>query len=101
MAQSRDAWREYRKYRRLLVWGVLAGLALFAGGILLARSWHSARPFYVGLALLVGALAWTSVPLAEFPCPRCGEPFSHRGRARNLFARRCLHCQHPKWSDPA
>ena len=50
----------------------------------------------MGLGLCVGIIAWGSGPLAEFPCPKCGEPFGHRGRSRQLFTRKCLHCQHPR-----
>jgi hypothetical protein len=98
MAQPLDPWQDYRHRRRLLLWAVLAGLALFGAGLHLARTRHSAKPFYVGLALLTGLCAWGTTPLAEFPCPRCGEPFSSRGRRRNLFTRKCLHCQYPKGS---
>jgi predicted RNA-binding Zn-ribbon protein involved in translation (DUF1610 family) len=95
-----DPWQDYRQRRRLMLWAFLAGLALFGLGCFLARNWHSARPFYVGLAVFVGVIAWSTVPLAEFPCPKCGETFNYRGRTRNLFSRKCLHCQHPRWSNP-
>ncbi|MDR3670848.1 MAG: hypothetical protein P4L36_08390 [Holophaga sp.] len=98
MSQPIDAWQEYRHRRRVLFLALLAGVALFGGGLHLARTRHSAKPFYVGLALLVGMTAWGSTPLVEFPCPKCGEPFSYRGRSRNLFTRKCMNCQHPKWA---
>ena len=97
MTQRPDAWKEYRQRRRLLLWAALVGAAVFAWCIHLARAQHSVSPFYVGLAVFVGAIAWATVPLSEFECPNCGEAFHHRGRSRNLFARRCLHCQHRKF----
>lgn len=92
-----DPWKEYRRRRRMLLWAALAGLALFAACFRLAQVRHAAGPFYVGLALFVGAVAWAAIPLAEFICPNCGETFACRGKGRNLFTRVCLHCQHPKW----
>ena len=70
---------------------------MFAACLRLAQVRHAAGPFYGGLALFVGAVAWASIPLAEFICPNCGETFACRGKGRNLFTRACLHCQHPKW----
>jgi len=95
MPQAADSWKDYRQRRRLLLWAVLAGLAACAGGVLLARARHSVGPFYAGLAALAGAAAWGAQPLADFPCPHCGETFAHRGRTRNLFTRSCLHCRQP------
>jgi len=93
-----DAWQDYRRRRKLLLWAALAGAAVFAVCIQVARVEHSVKPFYWGLAVLAGAAAWALLPLADFPCPNCGEPFSQKGRTRNLFNRVCLHCRHPKWA---
>jgi hypothetical protein len=98
MAQPFDPWQNYRQRRRLLVGSTLAGLALFIAGGCIARAQHAVPPFYIGLGLFVGLVAWGTAPLADFPCPKCGEPFVHKGRRRNMFARACLHCQHPKWA---
>jgi hypothetical protein len=94
------AWQDYRNRRRLLLCTALAGAAVFALCIFVARARHSVGPFYWGLAVLVGGIAWGTIPLADFPCPKCGEPFSQKGWIRNLATRTCLHCRHPKWSDP-
>jgi len=92
-----DPWKEYRRCRRLLLWSALAGTAVFAVCIHLARTQHAVAPFYVGLAVFVGAIAWATVQLGEFECPNCGEAFHHKGKTRNLFTRKCLHCQHRKY----
>lgn len=96
MAQNPDPWQEYRRSRRLLLGSALFGLAALAAGFAIARGQHSAKPLYVGLAALVLLLIWGSAPLGGFPCPHCGEPFTSKGRQRNLFTRKCLHCQHPR-----
>ena len=98
MTPRADPWQDYRRCRRLLRWAFLAGLACCAGGFLVARAQHAVRPLYVGLGIFVCVVAWASLPLAEFPCPNCGEPFVHRGRHRNLFTRKCMNCQHPRGS---
>jgi hypothetical protein len=100
MAPSFDPWQNYRQRRRLLIGSILVGLGLFVAGGFTARAQHSVTPFYIGLALLVGLTAWGAAPFSDFPCPKCGEPFLQKGRQRNLFARKCLHCRHPKWADP-
>jgi hypothetical protein len=100
MSRASEPWQDYRRRRRLLLWCFLLGLAIFAGSFPVAKIWYSDRPLYVGLALFVGLAALGSVPLSRFPCPRCGEPFIHKGRLRDVFTRRCLHCRHPRWADP-
>jgi len=97
MSQRANAWKDYRQRRRLLLGATLVGVAIFSYCFHLARVRHAVSPFYVGLAVLVGLIAWGTTPLAEFPCPNCGEAFHHRGRTRNLLTRKCLHCQHRKY----
>ncbi|MGA2080221.1 MAG: hypothetical protein ABSH53_06365 [Holophaga sp.] len=100
MTPTSDPWHVYRRGRRLLLAGFLAGLALFAASFPVAKAWQSDRPLYVGLALFLGAAALGLAPLNSFLCPKCGEPFIHKGRQRNVFTRRCLNCRHPRWADP-
>lgn len=96
MARTPDPWQEYRRSRRLLLGSALAGLAALTVGFYVAKVQHSPKPLYVGLATLVLLAIWGSGPLAEFPCPHCGEPFTRKDRQRNLFTRKCLHCRHPR-----
>lgn len=100
MARPSAVWRDYHRRRWLLLAGVLGGLAVFAGSFPVAKAFQSERPLYVGLALFLGAAAAGSAPLFRFPCPRCGEPFIHNGKRRDIFARRCLHCGQPRGADP-
>ena len=95
-----DPWQEYRRRRKLLLWTTLAGLVLFLASFPVARARHSATPVYIGLGLCVALIAWASAPISDWSCPQCGEPFIHNGKHRNLFTRKCLHCQHPRWTDP-
>ena len=100
MSPSSEPWQEYRRRRRLLLGAALAGLVLFLGSFPVARARHSAKPVYIGLGLCIGLIAWASAPISDFSCPQCGEAFMHNGRHRDLFTRKCLHCQHPRWADP-
>jgi hypothetical protein len=93
-------WLAYRRARRLLLGGFLGGLALFAASFPVARAFRSDKPLYVGLALFVGLAALASAPLSRFLCPKCGQPFIHKPRRRDVFTRACLHCRHPRWADP-
>lgn len=101
MNPNPDPWQAYRRGRWLLLTGFLAGLGLFAVSFPIAKKWQSDRPLYVGLALFLGTTALGMAPLNHFLCPRCGEPFIHKDRLRNVFARQCLNCRHPRWQDPA
>ena len=50
--------------------------------------------------LIAGSVA--AMPASRWPCPRCGETFFRRWWHNHAFARRCMHCDLPKWApaDP-
>jgi hypothetical protein len=100
MPTPSESWRPYRRARRLLLAGFLGGLAVFAASFPVAKAFQSDKPLYVGLALFVGLAALGGTPLSGFLCPRCGKPFVHRPRLRNVFARTCVHCRLPRWEEP-
>ena len=100
MSPHPDPWQPYRRARRLLLAGFLGGLAVFAASFPVARAFQSDKPLYVGLALFVGLAALGGAPLSNFLCPRCGEPFIHRPKVRNVFTRTCLHCRFRRWENP-
>lgn len=95
-----DTWRPYRRARRLFLAGFLGGLAVFAASFPVAKAFQSDKPLYFGLALFVGLTALGAVSLFHFLCPRCGEPFVHRAKVRNVFTRTCVHCRHRRWEEP-
>lgn len=105
-----EEWVELRRLRRSVLTIVLAGAAVLAVVPLMTGLMPpSGFRGVVGLALLA---AWVFLLIKFFlvsfeyvlwSCPRCGKPF-HRlerwfGRWINPFARRCVHCALPKWSD--
>ena len=100
MSPHPDSWQPYRRARRLLLAGFLGGLAVFAASFPVARAFQSDKPLYVGLGLFVGLAALGGAPLSNFLCPRCGEPFIHRPKVRNVFTRTCLHCRLRRWEEP-
>jgi hypothetical protein len=95
-----DPWKDYRRRRRLLILGTLSGLLVFVGSFPVAKKYQSERPLYVGLAVFLLVTFGCTAPLNDFACPKCGEPFTHKGRHRDMFTRKCLHCRHPLWADP-
>jgi predicted RNA-binding Zn-ribbon protein involved in translation (DUF1610 family) len=101
MSPRPDPWQDYRRRRWRVLWAALAGLAVFACSLLLCRHLHSAKPAFVGLVVWIGLTVRASVRLSNFPCPKCGKPFTCNDDLRDGGARKCLHCQHPKWADPA
>jgi hypothetical protein len=100
MSRSSASWQPYRRARRLLLAGFLGGLAVFAASFPVARAFQSDQPLYFGLALFLGLAALGGVPLSNFLCPRCGKPFIHRSKLRNVFTRSCVNCRHPRWEEP-
>ncbi len=83
-----EAWSFYRNLRRVVLALFVAALAelrmlTFLPGMLFAATFL----IYFLLAL------W----LANWRCPRCGQPFFHGAFLRSLFGGRCFHCDLPKW----
>lgn len=94
------AWRNYRHRRNGFIAAVisltvlLALVSAFPGANLLAAYWWVLAPFLFAWFIVAG------FRLTYWRCPRCNKPFFTRLLLGNLFARRCLHCHLPKWSDP-
>ena len=92
-----DVWGEYRRRMGQVRRSLWLGIPAAVGALVAALQWApSAALVVVAGWLLLVALTTT---YAEYcPCPRCGEPFSRKGLFHNLFTKRCLHCELPKWS---
>jgi len=101
MANTPDAWQDYRRRRRRLIGVALCGLLLMGLGIRLTVARRSGKPILAAVALAVGGTLFASFSLSAFPCPKCGKPFTYDEYTRDGFTRTCVHCQLPKWSDPA
>ena len=92
----RTSWDNYR-WRLLLVCIAFFGAIPVAGcgGMFIAQVSERAA-----IALAVGWLGFFGVSVVwvnSFPCPRCRRPFFHRPFVQNPLARRCMHCDWPKW----
>jgi hypothetical protein len=100
-ATLRPAWRSYRAWRRLEWFAILVAFAVAAYEMFVLR--NAALDVAMYAWLFVGTYAMGRV--GKFRCPRCHESFHSRttpapiGRV-NPFARRCLNCGLPKWTDP-
>jgi endogenous inhibitor of DNA gyrase (YacG/DUF329 family) len=99
------AWRDFRR-RRMIFCAVFLGympgvLALFfvVGLPLASLTEVKSDYFFYAIALCwMAALLVTSIRAAHFPCPGCGKRFFATWWSRNPFARKCLHCDLPKWA---
>ena len=117
-----DAWADCRRRQRFLLAVLLSYSPMVFGvayplwwliGSLTSGSLQSFRTLHVlalawilmivatSLAAVAGLVLYavTSTWLRSFLCPRCGRPFFRAGRCRNMFARRRLHCELPKWAS--
>jgi len=93
------AWQAYRRRRKTFVAAVLAYAALLALVAIAPNTSLLADYWWVLAALLFAWFMVAGFRLTYWHCPRCGKPFFTRLFWGNLFARRCLHCGLPKWSD--
>ncbi len=88
--EQKPAWAEYRKWRKVFLWGIPVGLVavVLSGG-------SAGAVFLLFPFLLAGFAAWQN-----FRCPSCGETFFH-DRFFDPMTKRCVHCKFPKWAEPA
>jgi hypothetical protein len=92
-----SAWQDYKK-RQLwfyVIW--LGGTAVL---LILAYPMRtlldSVAPLYILAVGQILAFIVASLRLTHFKCPRCHEWF-FTNLIHNPFARRCVHCNLPKW----
>jgi hypothetical protein len=96
-----SSWQDYRLRRRWF-FGILLtyvpGLA--ALGYPLSRVLDSDTPVYVLAGAWMIAFIVSSNRMDSFPCPKCQRAFFRKFLFHNPLARRCMHCEFPKWGDP-
>ena len=100
---SNDAhWAQLRKRQRLC-WVLLAAFipVSVVVGLPLSIIFASTKPLVVVAAAWMLTLLIASNRVVSWPCPRCGKPFVSTRWSYNTFARKCRHCQLPKWSAEA
>ncbi|MFC1498895.1 hypothetical protein ACFLS1_10565 [Verrucomicrobiota bacterium] len=100
MTSYADQWKDYRR-RRWLFLGMflvyLPGVCLISSPIRHYLKWEHAE--------MVVALSWmfafvvVGLWFTLWPCPRCGRGFFATWWFSNQFARKCVHCGLPKWSE--
>jgi hypothetical protein len=93
-------WNEYRRRRAvcwlaMILWmpATLAAVPFSPNGLGLAA------PMFVVFILGGVVVNRLGHRVLHFPCPRCLRPFFQASWYYNYFARRCLHCGLPKWSE--
>src|SRR5437588_826428 len=94
------AWKDYRRRRRWFfgVWlgGFLVVVLLVK--LLSTLSLDDLAFYILGPAWMIGFLI-AGMRMWLFQCPRCHRRFFCTWWHGNLFARKCLHCGLPKWSE--
>lgn len=91
---EKSTWAAYRKLQRkvLLLWG--GGFPVLAILAVLPRDWVA---WLFGPLLVLGlgygiVLAYLSLRLSFWPCPRCGKLFFLRFGILPTYNKRCPHC---------
>lgn len=95
-----ESWRDYRE-RVQLFYGVWLGGFLITVSLAYALSHISASNWPVlaiGLPWILGCFS-AGAHLQLFLCPRCHNQFSKALGCYRPFARRCVHCDLPKWQE--
>jgi hypothetical protein len=101
MADYRQDWEEYRRFRNqwllvILTYVPVCGAVAFVSGRLL----HTLAPAFVAAFLWMALFVFTGTRLSVWRCPRCGEWFSSTWWYRKGFlARRCVHCGLRKYQE--
>lgn len=106
MRQRRQlTWEDYRKRRRLMIIALVGYLpVMIATSLVCWWLLSTADCDYVAIVALtwLAFFGFTVIRLNQFPCPNCGRAFFlykyHIGS--NPLAKRCLHCDWPKWAVP-
>ncbi|MGD0625569.1 MAG: hypothetical protein ABSB32_12705 [Thermodesulfobacteriota bacterium] len=94
------AWKDYKRRRRWFFGAWLGGFVVVASlAALLNRMSLGDLAFWVLGPLWLVAFVIAGLRLEFFRCPRCHRHFFCARWYYNLFARRCVHCGLPKWSD--
>jgi hypothetical protein len=103
-----EQWHELKRRRRISWLIFLGGIpcvivltalaAIFVGSTGLPPNWIDRAFFVAGAAWAFGFVAAGNYEIA-FLCPHCGKRFFSTWWYFNGFARRCVHCGLPKWSN--
>ena len=83
-------------YLKVLLTGALAMVVFFfLSGELLG----SELPLFIPAFLWVLLGTYAHHRFYSFPCPRCGKPFDRLFLRLHVFARRCVNCGLPRYSN--
>jgi hypothetical protein len=101
MSDYQYAWENCGKLTSQFVFALIVQLSIIAASIYFTPAIR--HHFVPVVALQAGWLVIfvaTAIRLHNFRCPRCGEKFFvSPGYYHNVFARRCLNCGLPKYSN--
>ena len=99
---SPSTWNDYR-IRRALLLSVLIGSipgAMFVSAVSDALLGPNRLMFPPGVLVWIIAYPIAGTWFSNFPCPRCGLPFSHSGWVyASPWTTSCIHCSWPKWRE--
>lgn len=100
MTSHEDHWKEFKR-RRLIAWIFLVTMLpviLLFGWLFNVLLEMEDVELYVAYAWLA---AWgiAVMRVTLFPCPRCKKWFFAKWWVSNVFARKCIHCGLPKFSE--
>jgi hypothetical protein len=87
--EFQESWNSYRRLRRIV-------FCLFAVAVLEIRLLYFVPAILTGITFFVYFLL--ALWMANWKCPRCGEPFFRGAFMRSLFGGKCFHCSLRKWS---
>src|ERR1700745_1068184 len=93
-------WNEYKRRRNLFLLAFVGYLPVVSTlGSLSVRVFHTQSLFPIVAFSWMGFIAVAGLRFNFWPCPRCGKWFAATCWYKNPFARRCVHCGLPKYSN--
>lgn len=94
-----EQWRDYRKRRRIFLVVCITYLpGVFILAYPLIRLVGSDHPVYIIAGTWMLGFLIAGLRFSHWRCPRCGNWFFAKWWFVNQFARKCVHCQLPKWA---
>jgi hypothetical protein len=94
------AWQPYRFWSRIRLGAIFGGVPLVGASLALVELYGIDWPFVLTGPPVVLLLAASHGIVSYWPCPECKHRFFSHDDFPNPFARRCGHCELPKWHEP-
>jgi hypothetical protein len=99
MSDYQQEWERYKTLRNQFVFVFAGAPIVFTFQYLTVKLFHTTFPALILNICWTVLLVLSGFRMLWFPCPRCGKMFFAKWYFDDAFARRCVHCGLPKYSN--